>query len=80
MERTLVNSGDLYQLSEELDWQVCRVPRIPNFKPLKKRSFRLSWGSSKEASDFSGVFLIIKKTIRFKNPVHTFVFLSGINV
>ncbi|MGO4955537.1 hypothetical protein, partial [Ligilactobacillus ruminis] len=46
MERTLVNSGDLYQLSEELDWQVCRVPRIPNFKPVKKRSFRLSWGSS----------------------------------
>ena len=36
MERTLVNSGNLYQLSEELDWQqVCRVPRIPNFKPLK---------------------------------------------
>ena len=46
MERTMVNSGDLYQLSEELDWQVCRVPRIPNFKPLKKRNFRLSWGSS----------------------------------
>ena len=46
MERTLVNSGYLYQLSEELDWQVCRVPRIPNFKPVKKRSFRLSWGSS----------------------------------
>ena len=35
MGRTLVNSGDLYQLSEELDWQVCRVPGIPNFKPLK---------------------------------------------
>ena len=35
MERTLVNSGDLYQLSEELDWQVYCVPRIPNFKPLK---------------------------------------------
>ena len=35
MERTLVNSGDFYQLSEELDWQACRVPSIPNFKPLK---------------------------------------------
>ena len=35
MERTLVNSGDLYQLSEELDWQVCRNLKWDNFKPLK---------------------------------------------
>lgn len=28
MERTLVNSGDLYQLSEELDWQVCSTGQL----------------------------------------------------
>ncbi|WP_206538850.1 hypothetical protein, partial [Ligilactobacillus ruminis] len=41
-----------------LDWQVCRVPRIPNFKPVKKRSFRLSWGSSSnDQTRFSCRFL-----------------------